>query len=149
MITEADMMPNVDGGYLTDLSWIVPLDRMCFRHCAWSRRHFRQELVRRGVRLAVVRRRAYVLYRKWGSKFEVIGVAVHPRYRRRGLGRMLMRHVIDQALLVDGSRVFLEVNCANENAIRMYEELGFVIIGRIKGYYGRSEHAFEMMREMD
>jgi ribosomal-protein-alanine N-acetyltransferase len=62
-------------------------------------------------------------------------VAVHPRRRRQGLGRMLL----DQALKtgwIDGmAGVWLEVRISNRPARRLYRMLGFREVGRRRRYY--------------
>jgi len=144
-IPEADVMPRIEEGRSADIAWVAALDKQCFgAPNGWSQRVFREELQRRGRRLMVVRKRAFIMYRKWGRMFWVDSVAVHPRHRHKGIGRMLMEHVIGEARQHDGFRVFLEVNCANGKAIHLYEDLGFVVINYLEGYYGKNDHGFEM-----
>ena len=65
---------------------------------------------------------------------------VHADYQGRGVGTTLMETLLDLAdhwlMLV---RVELEVFADNEQAIRLYEKLGFREVGRRKNYY-RAEH---------
>jgi ribosomal-protein-alanine N-acetyltransferase len=70
-----------------------------------------------------------------GMDLRIQNVAVHPRRRRQGLGRMLL----DQALKtgwIDGmAGVWLEVRISNRPARRLYRMLGFREVGRRRRYY--------------
>jgi len=59
---------------------------------------------------------------------QLMGVWTHPRYRRRGLSRALLREVCGH-LFRKGKTVTLFVNDFNQPAVRLYEELGFQRIG--------------------
>ncbi|MFQ5858886.1 MAG: ribosomal protein S18-alanine N-acetyltransferase [Anaerolineae bacterium] len=62
-------------------------------------------------------------------------IAVHPDARRRGLGELLLVHVIETALANGADFVTLEVRVSNHSAQRLYEKYGFNRTGRRKGYY--------------
>lgn len=55
----------------------------------------------------------------------VNGVGVHPEFRRRGLGRMLMTASLVRAAQNGMKRVILEVDIENHRAIGLYQQLGF------------------------
>jgi uncharacterized protein len=59
---------------------------------------------------------------------QLMGVWTHPRYRRRGLSRELLREVCGH-LFHKGRTVTLFVNDFNRPAIALYESLGFQQIG--------------------
>ncbi len=50
---------------------------------------------------------------------------VDPRFRRRGVGDALVKHLLDWARTAGYSRMFLWVTDGNGNAERMYERNGF------------------------
>ena len=64
----------------------------------------------------------------------IMNLGVHPAYRRQGLGRALMRHLLQSCSNSAIESVYLEVRVSNASAIAMYQSLGFQQIGRIKGY---------------
>ena len=77
---------------------------------------------------------------------QITNIAVHPDYRRRGLGaailRALLRHAKDARL----ESVSLEVRASNTAAIQMYRRAGFVEMGRRKGFYTKpTEDALVMV----
>lgn len=66
---------------------------------------------------------------RWGG-FLIGNVAVHPQWRRRGIGEALMRAAIQEASIHGARWVGLEVRAGNEAARRLYERLGFREISR-------------------
>ncbi|MFC4528554.1 ribosomal protein S18-alanine N-acetyltransferase [Dyella halodurans] len=65
----------------------------------------------------------------------VLNVCVGPGHRGLGLGRLLMRRLLDIARWNGATRVFLEVRPSNPIAQKLYESMGFGEIGRRPKYY--------------
>ena len=79
-----------------------------------------------------------------GAEAEIHTLAVDPAHHRRGIGRALLRAVLDHAA---EATVFLEVRTDNESAIALYRSEGFVVIGTRRRYYRPSgADAFTMRR---
>jgi ribosomal-protein-alanine N-acetyltransferase len=82
-----------------------------------------------------------------GAEAEIHTLGVDPAHHRRGIGRALLRAVLDRAR---GATVFLEVRTDNESAINLYRSEGFEVIGTRRGYYRPSgADAFTMRRQAD
>ena len=62
-------------------------------------------------------------------------VAVHPAWRGRGLGELLLLHMLSTALSRGGEAALLEVRETNAVARRLYGKYRFEAVGRRKGYY--------------
>lgn len=62
-------------------------------------------------------------------------IAVNPRFRRRGLGRLMMRTLVNEALKRGATEIFLEVRADNPGAENLYRSLGFEQIAVRKRYY--------------
>jgi ribosomal-protein-alanine N-acetyltransferase len=62
-------------------------------------------------------------------------IAVAPPYRRRGLGTLLMRHILTEVADEGITRATLEVRRSNTAALQLYERLGFSYAGLRRGYY--------------
>ncbi|MEM7592787.1 MAG: N-acetyltransferase [Cyanobacteria bacterium P01_A01_bin.83] len=62
-------------------------------------------------------------------------LAIHPDYRRQGLGQLLLLALIDQAIARQLQWATLEVNEHNLAAINLYQRYGFLVAGKRKGYY--------------
>lgn len=121
-----------------DLEEIMTIERASFSY-PWSGRFFLQELGASSARslLAEIRGKivGYIIYWILSDAADVHNLAVHPAYRRQGIGRSLVQAVIDEARRQGSARVTLEVRKSNEVAQRLYQSLGFVASGVRKGYY--------------
>ncbi len=69
------------------------------------------------------------------DEMHINNVAVLPPYRGRGVGALLLTHVMTEAARAGARRATLEVRASNTPALRLYERLGFVVEGRRRGYY--------------
>ena len=66
---------------------------------------------------------------------DVLNLAVASSARRKGLGEALMLE-LEQRLLPKGvEKITLEVRVSNAPAVALYEKLGYVQVGRRRGYY--------------
>jgi putative acetyltransferase len=59
------------------------------------------------------------------GEFEVAKMTVAEQYRGQGIGRKLLAHVIEHARGMGASRLYLETNNKLQNAVHVYESLGF------------------------
>ncbi|WP_299575523.1 ribosomal protein S18-alanine N-acetyltransferase [uncultured Williamsia sp.] len=75
-----------------------------------------------------------VLGRVGGYECEIHTIALDPDHRGSGVGRALLRSLLDVA---DDrqAETFLEVRTDNDAAISLYESVGFERLGLRKGYY--------------
>ncbi len=71
-------------------------------------------------------------------------LAVHPDWRGRGLGEVLLYTVIRQTLDLGLARVTLEVRASNVVAQQLYLKYGFRFTGIEPGYYRSGEDAWLM-----
>lgn len=62
-------------------------------------------------------------------------IAVAPEARRRGLGRLLIRSLVNEAQKRGATEIFLEVRADNNGAEQLYRSLGFERIDVRKRYY--------------
>jgi ribosomal-protein-alanine N-acetyltransferase len=66
---------------------------------------------------------------------EITNVAVAASARKRGIGKALIRELVEKAARRGVSRIVLEVRVGNRPAIALYEQMGFRRIGTRKGFY--------------
>lgn len=79
---------------------------------------------------------------------DMMNVAVHPDYRRRGIGAILVEALIAQLRIWDCKSLTLEVRASNESAIALYEKLGFEQAGLRKNYYRNPKEDALIMRKL-
>lgn len=81
------------------------------------------------------------------KKGHVVSIAVLPEHRQKGIGRALVEEAIAGVKLKRSDELYLEVRCSNNEAIKLYEKLEFIIKQRLKAYYRDGEDAYLMTTE--
>ena len=66
---------------------------------------------------------------------DITNVAVLPSFRRKGIGKRLIEHLIQYCKNANLSPIFLEVRQSNEPAKSLYSGFGFEEVGTRKKYY--------------
>lgn len=117
---------------------IAALENICFND-PWSENSIRSELDNK-LSLWVVAVDDDLVVGYVGSQTvlgetDMMNIAVHPDYRKKGIGTGLIVSLIG-ALEQRGSHsLMLEVRASNAPAISVYQKLGFAEVGRRKNYY--------------
>jgi len=123
----------------SDLDSVMNIEKASFP-TPWSRNAFLSEIYENS-------RACYLVARQNGKVIGYVGIwvildeghitnlAVHPDFRRRGVGERLMRAIMDYARSKGAKRITLEVRVSNLGAQKLYEKLGFVSVGIRPGYY--------------
>ncbi|MGB7439813.1 MAG: ribosomal protein S18-alanine N-acetyltransferase [Coleofasciculaceae cyanobacterium] len=62
-------------------------------------------------------------------------IAVHPNYRRQGLGQLLLYSLLEDARNRKLEMATLEVKPSNQAALSLYQKFGFTTAGRRRRYY--------------
>ncbi|NLP18092.1 MAG: ribosomal protein S18-alanine N-acetyltransferase [Firmicutes bacterium] len=134
------------------LAEIVALEKICFSN-PWTYEGYRFELEDNKLAqyLVALKDERVVAY---GGMWLILGeahvtnLAVHPDYRRRGLGEVLMRCLMARAYGAGARCITLEVRQSNRAAQKLYEKLGFKGVGYRRGYYSdNQEDALVMWNE--
>ena len=117
---------------------VAALEKQCFSD-PWSEKSIASELDNELslwlVALDGDRVAGYVGSQTVIDETDMMNIAVHPDYRRKGIAGRLVEALI--AMLKEGGshRLSLEVRVSNESARRLYDELGFSEIAIRKRYY--------------
>jgi ribosomal-protein-alanine N-acetyltransferase len=135
-----------------DIENVIAIGRASFQF-PWSTRFFLDELQMDCARsiLAEVEGRivGYVLFWFLAEEVDIHNIAVHPDFRRQGIGRLLLEQVVDAARRQERLRVTLDVRFSNAPAQNLYRNFGFIIRGLRKGYYSdNGEDALVMALEL-
>jgi len=78
----------------------------------------------------------------------IVSICVDPEHRRRGIGTALMVEVLRRIKELGLCSVRLEVRVSNVGAQRLYQKLGFRVVGRIQNYYPDGEDALVMVKDL-
>ena len=117
---------------------VAALEKLCFSD-PWSENSVASEL-KNGLSLWLVALvgdtvAGYIGSQSVLGESDMMNVAVHPDYRRQGIGEKLISELVC-ALKAKGDHCLsLEVRASNEPAQRLYEKLGFIQVGRRPNYY--------------
>ena len=65
----------------------------------------------------------------------LLNITVKPQSQGRGLGLLLLEHLMARGYALGGRECFLELRDSNASAYRLYERFGFNEIGRRRDYY--------------
>ena len=130
--------------------FIVEIEKLCFSD-PWSEASIGSELKNK-LSLWVVAEdngkvAGYVGSQTVLGEADMMNLAVHPDYRRQGIGEQLVLQLI-QRLREQGSHILiLEVRASNAPAISLYEKLGFVQVGRRPNYYYKPKEDALILRK--
>ena len=78
---------------------------------------------------------------------DMMNVAVHPDFRRQGIGEKLVNDLVAALKCRQSHCLTLEVRASNAPAIALYEKLGFAEIGRRKNYYRKNKEDALILRK--
>ena len=117
---------------------VAELEKLCFSD-PWSEKSVASEL-ENDLSLWLValeddRVAGYVGSQSVCGEADMMNVAVHPDYRRRGIGEAVINALIDELKVGEIHSLTLEVRASNAPAIALYEKLGFSQVGLRKNYY--------------
>src|SRR5438552_1268147 len=139
---------------ITDLNDIEAIEKRAYR-TPWSRSMFASELAKgtsiclgafEGERLV-----GYIVNSRYVDAWHVMNLAVDPEFQRRGIATRLLERLFElTGGDPEGRGYTLEVRVSNEDAIRLYEKLGFERRGLRRGYYtDNREDAVVMWRDAE
>ena len=86
----------------------------------------------------------YLIAKCGVDELELYQIVVGTSNKRSGVGSQLIKNLPDFAKINNINSIYLEVRVDNENAIAFYKALGFIGVGRRKGYYYGSMDAILM-----
>jgi ribosomal-protein-alanine N-acetyltransferase len=148
----------VRGGGVEDLAAVVALERGVEQASHWSEAEYagivqmREGGVRRCLWVAEAEGRlvGFAVGKVVGSGpeglAELESVVVDATVRRMGLGRALCGAVVGWSRRQGAVAIELEVRVGSAGAIKLYEGLGFVGVGRRRGYYDAPKDDALLMR---
>ena len=135
-----------------DLVPAFAIEKESYGHEAWTMAQFKEEFAGK-ERMYVVGEFAGELIAYAGvvnlaGTADVLTITVEADHRRKGIGRELLRRLIDWSRTQKCEAIMLEVRVGNIDAIPLYESFGFIEISRRKDYYGLGKTAIVMRKEL-
>jgi ribosomal-protein-alanine N-acetyltransferase len=136
---------------LSDLSAIETIEQKAYP-TPWSRSMFASELAKpTSICLGAFEGQdlvGYVINSRYVDAWHVMNVAVDPDHQRRGIATALLERLFEVTRDDERRGYTLEVRVSNEDAIALYEKLGFEARGIRRGYYtDNREDALIMWRD--
>lgn len=135
-----------------DLEGVITIENHSFA-TPWSRNSFLHELLENERAIYLVAKDEFdrlVGYIGMWIIFDeghITNLAVHPNFRRRGAGSLLLKGLINYGQREGVKYLTLEVRRSNETAQRLYYKYGFVHMGvRRKYYLDNNEDALIMWK---
>lgn len=115
------------------LNQLANLHAKCFPNKPWGVADF-AELKKSGCEI-IASQNGFIVYRAVADEAEIITIGVAPEARRAGIAAAMIG-IMEADLKKRGiTHIFLEVAEDNASAHALYEQCGFVIVGRRPKYY--------------
>ncbi len=136
--------PRLLTATTADLEGTAALEKLCF-HQPWSASSL-ELLTREGIGVGYLCTQAATAgetptVTAYGGMLiavdegQITNVAVHPDHRGQGLGLAIVQALIKHAKAERLASITLEVRVSNTPAISLYKKVGFLEVGRRKGFY--------------
>ena len=144
---------EIDFAQFDDIDAIVRIEGECFMNEAWTREMIESDFFKRSIYI-VTRNElgvpiAYLSMLDLEIEGEILRVAVKKQYRRKGVAKRMIRFLIEHLKANGYQQLYLEVKSTNEEAIKLYEHLGFMKFNERKHYYGSGEDALNYILLLD
>ncbi|CAM3559645.1 ribosomal protein S18-alanine N-acetyltransferase [Erysipelothrix urinaevulpis] len=136
---------------VNELDQVLKIDRLVLG-TNWEDHHYHTEIFNEDsiflidVCSNVVR--GFILILVLGLDAEILQIATHPDYQKKGLASRLFGTSVEILQDVGVEYLFLEVRESNSCAIEFYRKKGFIQTGVRKNYYGLNRHANLMRKRL-
>lgn len=130
-----------------DIDNLVELDRAC-NVFAWSRQQFQAALDSpyHQIWVCCVQNKmiGLIVWQCVLDEMELHLIGTAPQYQRQGVATQLLKQMFQAAFVQKITKIFLEVRISNDAALNLYQQNGFIIVGKRKNYYRNQEDAIVM-----
>ena len=131
-------MIKIEKMTLAHIAQVAALEKLCFSD-PWSEKSVAAELENElSLWLVAVegdRVAGYIGSQTVMGETDMMNVAVHPDYRRQGIGQALVTALVETLKEWGSHCLTLEVRASNVPAIGLYQKMGFTEAGRRRNYY--------------
>ena len=144
----------IDVMNVSDIPGVQVIERHSFP-TPWSMRAFVSEITENDCAHYLVMRKGQLVVGYVGmwlilDEGHITNIAVHPAWRRQGVGTRLLKAIAAHAYRLGARKMTLEVRRSNYQAQALYHKLGYSTIGVRPGYYlDNGEDALIMWKELN
>ena len=137
-----------------DLVLAIAIEKEVYGKTAWSADQFKSEFAKSPKSAQYLAAEFEGQLIAYAGIFYLADVAdihtltVVADYRRKGIGRELLKRLIDWARVKKAQAIMLEMRLGNDAARPLYESFGFIEISRRENYYGPGLTAVVMRKEL-
>ncbi len=121
-----------------DIQDLIDLEKMCFAY-HWTYEQFTLGLERKAFKVLGIREKGrlagYIAFSLIEDEMEILNLAVHVDFRRRGMAGLLMDSAFEMCINNGIAKSFLDVKESNMAALTLYRKYGYKQIGVRKKYY--------------
>lgn len=122
-----------------DLEQVMCIERTSFES-PWTKNNFFDEFKNSDLSIQLVmevdgRIISFAIVWIIIDECHLANIAVHPDYRRKGVGKIMLDRIIDIAREKNCKKIMLEVRKSNQPAIELYMKYRFEKVGIRKNYY--------------
>lgn len=124
---------------------IFEIEKICFNEC-WSLEQIESHLHHHHILALYLNKTllGYILFILSIDEIEILKIAILPEFRKLKYASKLISKLEG---IFNPKKIFLEVNCKNEQAILFYEKNSFQKIGIRKKYYPNGDDAILFLKE--
>ena len=120
---------------------VAAMEAVIQRQEPWSNQTLNELLEQDSIQLMIMNNRAndkivgYCLYQVLFEQAEILRIGTHPSYQRQGIASQIFAKLNEVLETQQVEALLLEVRADNTAAIALYEQQGFTVVHRRKGYY--------------
>lgn len=119
-----------------DIPSIMILEKELFS-TAWEEEMFIEEIEKQYAYVLEIKNKiiGYICGWKFIDEFNITNIAIAKDFQRKGFAKDLVQFIMSKLLDEKCFKFFLEVRESNDVAKKLYEKMGFSMIGSRKKYY--------------
>ena len=119
-----------------DIPTIMILEKELFS-TVWEEEMFIEEIEKKYSYVLEIKNEiiGYICGWKLLDEFNITNIAIATDFQRKGFGKVLVKFLMSKLLDENCFKFYLEVRKSNLAANKLYEMMGFSIIGSRKNYY--------------
>jgi [ribosomal protein S18]-alanine N-acetyltransferase len=121
-----------------DMPEILEIEQGSFEF-PWSEEDFIRSLRQRNCMSWVVEYSdkvvGFMIYGLHKARFHILNFAVHPHYRRRGVGKQMVNKLIESLSYQYRTLILLEVRETNLDAQLFFRQIGFRAVSVLRDFY--------------